>query len=131
MEKRIAERTTGEGVGVEQVGRDKYRVTLNVTPWTVDLAELSCKCPNFQEGHNPACKHIVTADAVAAIPAGPGASVAIERIVDLCRRIYAKNLTLDQSYATLTDAMYSRHATQAMRSAAIKRHGVRLARQVA
>jgi hypothetical protein len=113
---------------VEQIRRDVYRVNLSGTPWTVDFTgkEPTCTCPNYQDGHNPACIHIICADAVAAVPAGPGASVIVARLVELCRGIKTSTGPL-MSMQILNEVHSYRWSTQAMRKAAIQRHARRAA----
>lgn len=119
----------GREGAVEQTGKDRYRVpslTVKDKFYEVNLKDLSCECPAYHYGHRP-CRHIVLADAIAAIPSGPGASVATERITDLCREIFSRHNDPVRSYRCVTDVLLYGRSTEAMKRAAVLRHGKRVA----
>ncbi len=126
----IARKTeAGEGEIVTRLGRGAYRIASFTDPGTfyeVNPYEGTCTCRRY-EFTERCVKHVCLAESVlAARTLRFGAAIAEARVTELCLRLFApvgKRESFTSSYRLLLDVLASRHSTEKMVEAAVRRHG--------
>jgi hypothetical protein len=123
---------TESGKGTGETIKDLPGGALSIPSFTdpekaykVHVDSQYCSCPAAHFGRR-GCKHLVLAEAIEkARSVRFGRRIAERNLVELCQRIYAphKGDTPRRSYDLLIEVLAYRHSTDAMKQAALKRHG--------
>lgn len=127
MQNRVARKTEVGERGIIELKAGAFRVPSFTDPSVTYLAHPEsgyCQCPHYSHT-GTFCKHLTTAEAIGQARARKfGAQIAEERVTELCSKLFAplKGESCRGSYDLLLEVLASRHSTDAMVRAAMKRH---------